>query len=85
MIPNFLRFRVPKNGVCSNQAVNSFQTKLLGTEFNKARTDEKNVENKIERARGAVQGGEDEKLWPSVMKHLSLRGQKQTKTVKETH
>ena len=38
----------------SNQAVHSFQTKFLRTEINKARTDEENVEVKLERARGAV-------------------------------
>ena len=45
-----------------NQVVHSFQTKLLRTEINKARTDEKNVEVKLERARGAVQRGVDWKL-----------------------
>ena len=69
----------------SNQAVHSFQTKLLRTEINNGRTDEKNVEVKLERARGAVQRGVDEKFWPSVINYLSLRGQRQTATVKETH
>ena len=84
IIPDFLRFRVPEKGVFSNQAVHSFQTKLLRTEINKARTDEKNIEVKLEKARGAVQRGVDEKFWPSVIKFLSLRGQRQTTTVKET-
>ena len=69
----------------SNQAIYSFQTKLLRTELNKTRTDEKNVQVKLERAIGAVQRGVDEKFWPSVIKYLSLRGQRQTSTVKETH
>ena len=85
IIPDILRFRVPENGVFSNQAAHSFQTKLLRTEINKARTDKKNVEVKLERARGAVQRGGDEKFWPSVIKYLSLRGQRQTTTVRETH
>ena len=85
IIIDFLRFRVPENGVFSNQAVHIFQTKFLRTEVNKARTDEKNVEVKLERARGAVQGGVDEKFWPSVIKYLSPRGQRHTTTVKETH
>ena len=80
-----MRFRVPENGVFLNQAIHSFQTKLLRTEINKARTVEKNVEVKLERARGAVQRGVDEKFWPSVIKYLSLRGQRQTSTVKEAH
>ena len=66
-----------------NQAVHSFQTKFLRMEINKARTDEKNVEGKLERARGAVQEGVDENFCPSLMKYLSLRGQ--TATVKQTH
>ena len=85
IIPDFLRFRVPENGVFSNQAVHSFQTKILRMEINKASTDEKNVEVKLERARGAVQRCLDEKFWPSVFKYLSLRGQRQTATVKESH
>ena len=32
----------------SNQAVQSFQTKFLRTEINKARTDEENVEVKLD-------------------------------------
>ena len=85
IIPDFLRFRVPENGMFLNQAVHSFQTKLLRTEINKARTDEKNAEVKLEKARGSVHRGVDEKFWPSVIKYLTLRGQRQTATVKETH
>ena len=53
----------------SNQKVHSFQAKLLRTEINNAGTDEKNVEVKLERSRGAEQRGVDEKFWPSVMKY----------------
>ena len=53
--------------------------------MNKPRTEEKNVEVKLERARGAVQMGVDEKFWPWVIKYLSFSGQRQTTTVKETH
>ena len=73
IILDFLRFRVPENRVFSNQAVHSFQTKLLRTEKNKARRDEKNVEVKLERAGGAVQRGVDGKFWPSVINYLSHR------------
>ena len=41
IITNFLRFRVPENGVFSNQTVQCFQTKLLRTEIKKAWTDER--------------------------------------------
>ena len=64
---------VPENGVFLNQVVHSFQTKLLRTEINKARTDDRNIEVKLESARGAVQRGVDEKFWPSVIKYFSLR------------
>ena len=73
-----MRFRIPENGVFLSQAVHSFQTKLLQTEVNKSRIDEKIVEDKLERTRGAVQRVVDEKFWPSVMKYLRLRGQSQT-------
>ena len=69
----------------SNQVVCSFQTKFLRTEVKKAWRDEKNVGVKLERERGAVQRGVDEKFWPSVMKYSSLSGQRQTTTFKETH
>ena len=62
IIPDFLRFRVTEIGVFSNQRIHSFQIELLRREINKARTDEKNVEVKLERARGAVQWGVDEKF-----------------------
>ena len=80
-----MTFRVPEIGVFSNQAVHSFRKKLVRTEINKARTDEKNVESKLEMARGALQRSVNAKFWPSVMKYLSLRGQSLTRTVKETH
>ena len=44
---NFLRLRVHENGVFLNQVIHIFKTKLLRTEINKARTDEKNVEVKL--------------------------------------
>ena len=84
IILDFLRFRIPEIGVFSSQAVHSFQTKLLKTENIKARIDEKNVEDKVERTRGAVQRVVDEMFWLSVMKYLRLRGQSQTATFKET-
>ena len=54
IIPDFLRVRVPENVLFSIQAVHSFQTKFLRTQINKARADEKNVEVKLDRTRGAV-------------------------------
>ena len=76
IIPDLLRFKLPENGMFSNRALHSFQTKFLRPEINKARTDQKNVEVKLERTRGAVQRGVDEKCWPSILKYLSLRGQR---------
>ena len=36
LIPDFLKFRVPENGVFSDQAVHNFQLKLLRTETSRA-------------------------------------------------
>ena len=36
-IHNFLRLRVPENGMFSDQAVHNFQTRLLGTEINQGK------------------------------------------------
>ena len=38
-IPDFLRFRVPDNGVFSDQAVHSFQLRLLRSELSQANAD----------------------------------------------
>ena len=43
------------NGVFSDQAVQNFQRKILRAENNSAKTDEKNVKNKLERATSAVE------------------------------
>ena len=69
----------------SNQAVYSLQTKLLRTETNKARADEKNVKGILERASVPVHRCVDEKFRPPILQYLSLRGQKQTTTIKESH
>ena len=85
IIPDSVRLRSPEKRVFLNHAVDSFQTKFLRMKINRARSDEKNIEVKLERARGEAQRGLDEKFWPSVMKYLSLRGQRKTTTVKKTH
>ena len=41
LIPDFLKFRVPENGVFSDQAVHNFQLKLLRTETSRANEDKK--------------------------------------------
>ena len=68
-----------------NQAVHSFQKKLLRTKIKQAKADEKIVKCKLERAKSAVQRGVYEKFLSFVIKILPLRGQRQTTTVKETH
>ena len=57
-----------EKGDFSDQALQSFQTRLVGAEINKPRTDDKNPEDKLEKAKATVQSGGDQKFWPSVMK-----------------
>ena len=57
IIPEFLRFRVPENGVFSDQAVHSFQLKLLRTEINQARSEEKKIDDDLAKAREVVRRG----------------------------
>ena len=45
IIPDFVRFRVPDNGVFSNQAVYSFQLRLLRSEISQVNADREKPTN----------------------------------------
>ena len=53
---------MPENEVFPDQAVHSFQLKLLKAEINKARTDTKNISSKLDEATDVVQRGVKEEL-----------------------
>ena len=55
LIPDFLKFRVPKNGFFLDQAVHNFQLKLLRTETSRANEDRKRYEEMLRKARSLVQ------------------------------
>ena len=71
IIPDFLRFRVPDNGVFSDQAVHSFQLRLLRSELSQANADRAKASGNLVKAREAVRRGIDEKWWPSVIFYLN--------------
>ena len=71
-MPDFLRFRVPDNGVFSYQAVHSFQLRLLRSEISKANADRAKASVNLAKAREVVRRGIDEKRWPSVLFYLNL-------------
>ena len=48
---------MPENGVFSDQAVHSFQLKLLRTEINQARSEEKKIDDDLAKAREVVRRG----------------------------
>ena len=67
IIPVFLRFRVPDNGVFSDQAVHSFQLRRLRTEISQSNADRAQASGTLVKAREVVRRGIDEKWWPSVI------------------
>ena len=71
IIPNFLRFRVPDNGVFSDQVVHSFQLRLLISELSQANADRAKASGNLVKAREVVRRGIDEKRWPSVIFYLN--------------
>ena len=71
IIPDFLRIRVSDNGVFSDQAVQSFQLRLLKSELNQANADRAKASGNVVKAREVVRRGIDEKWWPSVIFYLN--------------
>ena len=71
IIPDFLRFRVPDNGVFSDQAVHSFQLRLLRSELSQANADRAKASGNLVKAREVVRRGIDEMWWPSVIFYLN--------------
>ena len=70
IILDFLRFRVPDNGIFSDQAVHSFQLRLLRSEISQANADRAKASGNLVKAREVVRRGIDEKWWPSVIIYL---------------
>ena len=54
-------------------------------EINKTRTDAKNILSKVDKARGVVHRGVNEKLPSLVVGYRTLRRKKTTTAIKETH
>ena len=73
IIPDFLQFRVPDNGVfLSDQAVHSFQLRLIRSEISQANADIIKASGNIAKAREVARRGINEKWWPSVIFYLNL-------------
>ena len=67
VIPDFLRFRAPKNDIFSEQAVHSFQLKLLKEEINRAEKGRKVFKEKLETDRSNFRENVRPELMPSVV------------------
>ena len=80
-----MRFRVPENGFFSDQAVHSFQLKLLRTEINQARSEEKKIDDDLAKAREVVRRGIDEQWWPSIAFYLKLQARIAIHDIKDRH
>ena len=62
---------MPDNGVFSDQAVHSFQLRLLRSEISQANADRAKASINLVKAREVVRRGIDEKWWPSVIFYLN--------------
>ena len=62
---------MPDNGVFSDQAVHSFQLRLLRSEISQANADRAKASGKLVKSREVVRRGIDEKWWPSVIFYLN--------------
>ena len=67
IIPDFLRFRAPKNEIFSEQAVHSFQLKLLKQEINRAEKGRKVFREKLVTDRSSFREKVRPELMPSVV------------------
>ena len=74
IITDFLRLRVPINGVFfSDQAVHSFRLRLLRSVISQANLDRAKASGNLAKAREVVRRGIDEKWWLSVIFYLNLQ------------
>ena len=72
-------------GFFSDQAVHSFQLKLLRTEINQARSEEKKIDDDLAKAREVVRRGIDEQWWPSIAFYLKLQARIAIHDIKDRH
>ena len=85
LIPDFLKFRFPENGVFSDQAVHNFQLKLLRTETSRANQDRKRYEEMLRKARSLVQKEIDKQWWASIFRFVRRQLKASLKTTSENH
>ena len=62
---------MPDNGVFSDQAVHSFQLRLLRSELSQTNAERAKASGNLVKAREVVKRGIDEKWWPSVIFYLN--------------
>ena len=67
LIPNFLRFKIPSNGVFNEKAVFKFQRELLKSELSKAHNDLKYLKQECSKTRLKIQNDIPEVLWSSIL------------------
>ena len=70
IIPKFLSFKVPTNGVFDIRQVHRFQIKLLRTEIHKTRILLNDQQNKLDLCRKRVQLNIPKILWPSIINSI---------------
>ena len=70
IVPKFLSFKVPTNGVFDLRHVHRFQMKLLRTEIHKTRMLLTDQQKKLDLCRKRVQLNIPEILWPSIINSI---------------
>ena len=85
IIPDFLRFRVPDNGVFLAEAVHSFQQRLIRSELSQASADRAKASGNLVKAREVVRRGIDKKWWPSVIFYLNRHARCSVNNLKSRH
>ena len=85
IIPRFLKFRIPNNGVFDQKSVFEFQKGLLRKELYRAREDGRVLNATILEKRRTVQEAIPEKLLPSVAFHSRYGAREARRNVRNIH
>ena len=85
LIPRFLRFKVPSNGVFNDKTVHAFQLKLLRTELNRAQKSKLQHETELDACRSLlVESFPDAMLW-SLSVFTRKDGREHFRKLKQKH
>ena len=85
IIPNFVKFRVPKNGCFKNSSVRGFQKNLLKKEVHACVDKQAKLDDAVDKAREDLKCSIHENLLPSICHHVSSTTKKLIEQLKAKH